>query len=268
MASSSLAVLFSPPPLLLIDGPDSQESSLPTAHSSGLHWHVRAAQFRNCSPAQVMPFLTKLKCLVELEIIKWENTTPADMYDLLADLPHLHRLYIHNLNIKPNSAFVKGGCTIPFFEGANEMTLLLKDYSPENLSWIPPYAKFSKLSIGTKCVVQNSKRQLVNDWIDSSRETLKRLSLDFDCDGMCLGVVLQHDSQSPLLTLQLFPFRLRFRVSGSLEMPIPTYFRISGKIRPRDFPPGQVFQAFQPRSGFKREWLFLECTKGAAVPFG
>lgn len=145
---------------------------------------VKVAKFCDCRmfySIEALCPLANLGCgLVELEIDKAE-TSPTAMEGLLACLPHLRRLLAHRLEITPEPTFVAGP-TPPFFQDANEMTLLSMDYSPEKICWIPSSAKFSKLRIGALCISQNP--QTVNKWVISSRETLKYLHLDCDFSGM------------------------------------------------------------------------------------
>ena len=155
----------------------------------GLDKHLRAlrevtvVKLHSCrifSSVEDMSPLTELGgTLRELEIVD-AATSPAIMEHLLVGLPKLRRLIASNLRIEShaNDDCARGSPVPQFFKDPNEMTLLLKDYSPENMGWIPQVARFSKLSIGIKCIVEN--QSLLNGWIECSHHSLKHFSLDLD----------------------------------------------------------------------------------------
>lgn len=164
----------------------------------GLDVHLRAltdvtvAHFNDCaifSSVEALSPLTGLgDSLVELKIDKAE-TSPAALEHLLVGLPHLGRFIAKNLCIESKEVFAPGDHIPQFFMGGKEMALLLiGNYLPEHLAWIPLSAKFSKLTIGTECIVHDAKLQPGSKWIENSYETLKYLNLSSEnYSSMCLS---------------------------------------------------------------------------------
>ena len=147
--------------------------------------HIRAftlaekAELYKCaifgSLADLRPLTLLGASLVQLKIEDAE-TTPSAMASLLAALPHLRRLLVHELRIEDDNLPIASPATIPFFEGANYMELTWIHFPPPVLHWIPPTARFSCLRIGPLCA-RNS--EIVNEWIASSADCLEHFSIDY-----------------------------------------------------------------------------------------
>lgn len=126
-------------------------------------------------------------CLVELRIDD-SPATPHTIASLLAVLPMLQTVQIYNLEA-PEDADETNTPTpfrIPFFEGANHFSLC-SDYGdsgyPEgSLDWIPLSAQFGRLEIDMACSLHHT--DIVNRWLASSCDTLTKLSILGDSDGM------------------------------------------------------------------------------------
>lgn len=151
--------------------------------------NVTAAEFCGCDifySLDDMRILTQLgSSLVDLEIDD-AKTTPAAIISFLISLPYLQKFQALNLQIEPSSTPAVSPEGIPFFKGANNFKLLLRDHSPGCLGWIPSSPRFACFAIGSSCIHHDP--DLVNKWITSSRETLKHFVVDYDVDSTCLNV--------------------------------------------------------------------------------
>lgn len=130
-----------------------------------------------CSLDDALPLLQVASNLVELTINN-TNATPEVLSSFFAALPRLRRFRALGLVIELDGAPTVPLDNIPFFKGANNLTLLLEDHSPGKLDWLPSTARFANLGIGTSCV--HHDLDLVNSWIASSRETLERLDIHWE----------------------------------------------------------------------------------------
>lgn len=150
--------------------------------------NVTTAEFCGCDILHSLDdvrVLTRLgSSLVELEIDD-AKTAPAAMVSFLISLPHLQKFQALNLQIEPSNTPAASPEAIPFFKGANNFTLLLRDYSPGCLSWIPSSPRFAYLGVGSSCIHHDP--DLVNKWITSSCETLEHFVVDYDTDGTFLN---------------------------------------------------------------------------------
>jgi len=144
-----------------------------------------------CSISVVNSLALLGSSLVKLEI-DGAPTTPHVMASLLAALPRLRQLRVHQLEVKCDGNTTEFPSNIPFFEGANALDLRLMDYLPGTLDWIPPTAQFRELRIYASCVYNHPA--LVNQWIASSGSTLECLATQWDLWGTCLASLARRDS--------------------------------------------------------------------------
>ena len=150
---------------------------------------LEEALLRKCeifrSLADMQPITLLGSSLVELKIEEIHTTSGVLVScDLLAALQHLRRFIACGLEVEDDNTTVTFSATIPFFEANNNgMVHFCTVYSPGNLHWIPPAARFNNLTVGTFCVHQNP--ELVNRWINSSAEGLKYLGICGDIGGTC-----------------------------------------------------------------------------------
>ncbi|KAF9648830.1 hypothetical protein BDM02DRAFT_3114851 [Thelephora ganbajun] len=148
--------------------------------------HVKRAEFSECELFNllddVLPLTLLGSSLVELEI-DMATTTPGVMASLLAALPHLGRLLARNLKVEHDYSYypIPLPARIPFFEGANTLSLTLRKYLPGYLDWIPQIARFRDLRVD--CSLAQYDWVVVNRWITSSSESLEYLGFEWDTWG-------------------------------------------------------------------------------------
>ncbi|KAF9644919.1 hypothetical protein BDM02DRAFT_829114 [Thelephora ganbajun] len=130
-------------------------------------------------------FLPMKSSMVELQVGEL-SATPLTITSLLAALPLLNCVEIYELRQSDNETTPPATTRIPFFEGANRLTLCSFDNRscPEGLlDWIPPSARFGHLDIDTECALHHP--DLVNQWLASSCETLTNLTIRWGEPCMC-----------------------------------------------------------------------------------
>ena len=136
--------------------------------------NVKEATFHGCGILYCLENVRLLSQvtskLVELNIND-TSITPAVLTSFLAASPHLRQFRTNNLWIELDDTPVVSPDDIPFFKGANNLTLLLGGYLPGGLTWFPSTVRFTKLGVGASCI--HHDLDLVNGWIASSRETLE-----------------------------------------------------------------------------------------------
>ena len=152
--------------------------------------NIKEAKFDGCS---ILRYLDNVQLLsqvgsnlVELTINN-ATMTPAALTSFLAALPHLHQFRASDLWIQLDGAPAVSPDNIPFFKGANNLTLVLEEHLPGRLTWFPSTVRFTNLGVGASCI--HHDLDLVNGWIASSRETLERFDVhwEFESDGASLG---------------------------------------------------------------------------------
>jgi len=176
-------------------------------HVRALHWryidildgfedHLRAftnineAQFYDCNIFHHLDNVRLLSQvasnLVELHF-SHISIAPAIITSFLAVCPCLRHFGTNDLRIELDDAPVVSPDNIPFFRGANNLTLLLEGDLPGKLGWFPSTVRFTNLGVGISRIRHDL--DLVNGWIASSRETLERFDIDWEsgCDGTWLG---------------------------------------------------------------------------------
>ena len=170
-------------------------------HVRALHWHyigllrgfedhlraltnIEEATFDRCyifdSPNDVQLLSQVGSNLVELTI-NGATMTPAALTSFLAALPHLRQFRTSDLLIRLNGIPAVSQDNIPFFKGANNLTLLLENHSPGQLTWFPSTVRFTNLGVGIPCIRHDW--DLVNGWIASSRETLERFDIHWESES-------------------------------------------------------------------------------------
>jgi len=177
----------------------------------GFGEHIRAftrvegVQISECEILRSLPDVESLallgSSLVRLEIDAG-RTTPRIMASLLAGLPRLRQLHIDLLEVEHDrDDTIAFPSSIPYFEGADALNLMLRDYLPGELDWIPPTARFAYLWIGNLCIHRNWAR--VSQWIASSGSILKYLSIGLDKEGTSLDLLIaqRHFRSHPPLTM-------------------------------------------------------------------
>ena len=171
----------------------------------GFEEHIRAltrvqeVELTDCSILRSLPdvetFTLMGSRLVRLRI-DGALTTPHIMASLLAGLPLLRELSMEDLEFKCEPKPAESLPNIPFFEHPNSLELLMWDYLPEKLSWIPRTARFRDLRIKAICIKKNPK--LVNGWLDSSGGSLQWLTIREDSWGTYSPICLaQRNFRSP-----------------------------------------------------------------------
>ena len=143
---------------------------------------VESLMIRDCSGiSELPPWLSLMgSCLVELRM-RGSQASSHTITSLLATLPLLQDVDIKNFTTQGGADKTKPTTPsrIPFFEGANRLTLRpdmdgLRHHEGA-LDWVPPSARFSQLDIDRWCLMY--RPDLVNRWFASSCATLTNLTI-------------------------------------------------------------------------------------------
>jgi len=176
---------------------------------------VKALAFRGCdlllSPSVVESFAPMGSNLLKLKIDRG-STTYSIISSLLAALPRLRHLRARFLEFRSDRDVTGPPYKIPFFEGAGCLDLLIEKDDHESLDWIPPSARFRDLRINVPSILNKSGR--VKQWIASSAECLKFLSITPYTTGMCLDLFTRYLFQ-PVPDCVIF-LRCQFHPAGPL----------------------------------------------------
>lgn len=182
--------------------------------------NIKEATFNGCSIFYCLDNVRLLSQVasnfVELTI-NGGITTPAILTSLLAVSPHLRQFRTKNLWIELDDTPVVSPDNIPFFKGANNLTLLLQDPLPGSLSWFPSTVRFINLGVGASCI--RCDLDLVNGWIASSRETLERFGIHWEYgsdDRIFIPLDLSKCTHLRTLQLPLLPNKPEF-FSGAIS---------------------------------------------------